>query len=59
MEEEKVSIKDFVLIKLLASGSHGKVFLSKKKNTKQYFAMKVIEKEKIKEKNCMDTIINE
>ena len=54
-----MTINDFLLIKSLASGGYGKVILSKKKNTKDFFAVKVLEKEKMKQKNCIDTVMNE
>ena len=57
--EKKVTINDFLLIKSLASGAFGKVILSRKKNTKDMFAIKVLEIEKMKEKNCQDTVMNE
>jgi len=47
------------LIKSLASGAYGKVILSRKKNTKDMFAIKVLEIEKMIEKNVEDTIMNE
>ena len=43
----------------MASGGFGKVILARKKNTKDYFAVKVLEKEKMKQKNCIETVINE
>ena len=46
--EKKVTINDFLLIKSLASGAFGKVILSRKKNTKDMFAIKVLEIEKMK-----------
>jgi microtubule-associated serine/threonine kinase len=48
-----------LLIKSLASGAYGKVILSRKKNTKDMFAIKVLEMDKMREKNVVDTIINE
>lgn len=50
--EARVTINDFLLIKSLASGAYGKVILSRKKNTKDMFAIKVLEIAKMKEKNC-------
>jgi serine/threonine protein kinase len=41
--EKKITINDFLLIKSLASGAFGKVILSRKKNTKDMFAIKVLE----------------
>jgi hypothetical protein len=46
--DQKVTINDFLLIKSLASGAFGKVILSRKKNTKDIFAIKVLEIEKMK-----------
>jgi serine/threonine protein kinase len=57
--EEKVTINDFLLIKSLASGAFGKVILSRKKNTKEFFAIKVLDIQKMKQKNCQETIMNE
>jgi serine/threonine protein kinase len=54
-----VTINDFILIKSLASGAYGKVILSRKKNTKDMFAIKVLEIAKMIEKNVEDTIMNE
>jgi hypothetical protein len=48
----KVSINDFILLKSLASGAFGKVILSRMKNTNDMFAIKVLEIEKMKQKNC-------
>lgn len=50
--EAKVTINDFLLIKSLASGAFGKVILSRKKNTKEFFAIKVLDIQKMKQKNC-------
>ena len=49
-----MTINDFLLIKSLASGAYGKVILSRKKNTKDMFAIKVLEIAKMKEKNCQE-----
>lgn len=57
--QDKVTINDFLLIKSLASGAYGKVILAKKKNTKDVFAIKVLEIAKMKAKNCAETIMNE
>ena len=46
--DRKVSINDFILLKSLASGAFGKVILSRKKNTNDMFAIKVLEIEKMK-----------
>lgn len=59
LDNTKVTINDFLLIKSLASGAYGKVILAKKKYTNDMFAIKVLEIEKMKAKNCQDTIMNE
>lgn len=46
-------------MKTLAAGAFGKVLLSRKKNTKDYFAIKVLEIAKMQQKNCVDTIMTE
>lgn len=57
--DSKASIQDFILIKSLAAGAYGRVILSRKKNTKDLFAIKVLDIEKMKEKGCVDTVLNE
>ena len=54
-----MSISDFILMKSLAKGGYGKVLLCRKKNTNDMFAIKVLDIEQIKTKNCVDTVINE
>ena len=39
------SIKDFEVIKPISKGAFGSVYLSKKKSTGEYFAIKVLKKE--------------
>jgi len=46
-------------MKTLSSGAYGKVILARKKNTKDIFAIKVLEKDKMVEKNVLEFIINE
>jgi serine/threonine protein kinase len=59
MDDKKISINDFLLLKSLASGAYGNVILSRKKNTKDMFAIKVLDIQKMKSKNCVDTVLNE
>ena len=49
---ERVSIKDFNLLRVIGTGSYGKVLLvSKKSDSSALFAMKVLKKSYIKQKN--------
>lgn len=54
-----ISIHDFILLKSLSSGAYGKVILARKKDTNDYFAIKVLDKEKMKEKNVIEFVMNE
>lgn len=54
-----MSIHDFILLKTLNKGAYGKVILARKKNTDDYFAIKVLDKQKMVEKNVIEFIINE
>ena len=47
------------MLKTISSGAYGKVILAKKKNTKDIFAIKVLEKEKMIQKNVIEYVINE
>lgn len=46
----RINIEDFKLIKGLGSGAYGKVCLVQKVSSKDYFAMKIIDREKTVEK---------
>ena len=54
-----MSINDFILLKTISKGAYGKVILARKKNTKDVFAVKVLEKDKMIEKNVTEYILNE
>lgn len=41
----KISIDDFQLIKVIGRGTFGKVFMVRKKDNTQIYAMKVLKKE--------------
>jgi serine/threonine protein kinase len=43
----------------VSKGAYGKVILARKKNTEDYFAIKVLDKQKMKEKNVIEFVINE
>ena len=51
---EKVTLDDFDLLKVLGKGSFGKVMQVKKKDTGEIFAMKVLQKDKVIEKNQLE-----
>ena len=55
----QISINDFILVKALSSGAYGKVILARKKNTDDFFAIKVLDKQKMMEKNVVEYVINE
>lgn len=48
---ETVGLDDFEVLKLVGQGAFGKVFQVQKKNTSEIYAMKVMRKDKIMEKN--------
>lgn len=50
-EVEKVGLEDFEIMKLVGQGAFGKVFQVRKKGTSEIYAMKVMRKDKIMEKN--------
>jgi serine/threonine protein kinase len=56
---DKMSIQDFILLKTISSGAYGKVILARKKATKDLFAIKVLDKEMMVEKNVADFVMNE
>lgn len=46
-------------MKAISKGAYGKVILARKKNTKDIFAIKVLEKDKMIEKNVIEYVLNE
>ena len=54
-----MSIEDFQIIQGLSSGAYGKVCLVKKKSTGDYFALKMIDREKTIAKAEEDYILSE
>lgn len=51
MEIQKVSIEDFEVLKVVGQGAFAKVYQVRKKGTSEIYAMKVMRKDKIVEKN--------
>lgn len=54
LKANNVTLKDFVLIKVLGKGSFGKVMLVRKRDSGGIFAMKVLEKENIIRRNQVE-----
>ena len=46
-------------MKTVSKGAYGKVILARKKNTDDFFAVKVLDKQKMVEKNVTEYVINE
>jgi len=57
--QKRVSIDDFQILKGLSSGAYGKVCLAKKKSSGDYFALKMIDREKTIAKDEEDYIMSE
>ena len=57
-EENPVILKDYILIKDIGEGNFGKVKLAKLKSTKEKFAIKILDKEKLKTQT-KSTLFNE
>jgi serine/threonine protein kinase len=65
-KKNKLNVNDFVIIKLIGKGSYGKVFLVRRNNTDEVYAMKVLKKKEMiykeqvvhvkTEKKIMETI---
>ena len=58
-QKEKVLIQDFIFLKTLSSGAFGKVILARKKSTQDLFAIKILDKKLMIEKNVADFVMNE
>ncbi|EAR88137.2 Serine/Threonine kinase domain protein (macronuclear) [Tetrahymena thermophila SB210] len=50
MPQEKINLEHFEFIKCIGTGSFGKVYLVKKKQTEDLYAMKILRKDQIKNK---------
>lgn len=54
-----VKLDDFDRVKTLGTGSFGRVMLSQKKETKEYYAMKILEKQKVVKLKQVEHTLNE
>lgn len=50
---KKISMDDFTLVTVIGRGSFGKVFLAKKKDSGQPYAMKILKKDQLIKKNLL------
>jgi len=55
----KVGIDDFIKLKVVGKGAFGKVYLVKKKDNDQVFAMKMLNKKEIKERDEIEHTLSE
>ena len=51
MNDKRLSIDDFELLKLIGKGSYGRVLLVRKKDTSELLALKILKKSFLVEKN--------
>ena len=58
-EKKDICLEDFELLKVLGEGSYAKVVLAQKKDNKKYYAIKILKKDKIIEKNQLTHTIAE
>jgi serine/threonine protein kinase len=49
--QSKISKDDFKIVKVIGRGTFGKVFMVKKKDTMQVYAMKVLKKQQVTQRN--------
>jgi len=57
--QEKVTIEDFTLHKVVGTGNLGKVMLVSKKDTGEYYAMKILNKEHVVQQDETEHILTE
>lgn len=56
---QQASIKDFTLIKVLGTGTYGKVLLVQHKQNQKYYAMKILKKDEIRKKKQVSHTMTE
>lgn len=59
LNKKSITLDDFEIIRLLGKGEYGKVLLVQKKVTKQLYAMKILKKRLIQEKNQVNHTLSE
>ncbi|OBA28961.1 hypothetical protein HANVADRAFT_50915 [Hanseniaspora valbyensis NRRL Y-1626] len=55
-KKKKISLDDFMLLKVLGKGNFGKVLLAQSKNSDQLCAIKVLKKEQLLKNNDMESV---
>lgn len=55
----KATLKDFTILRYIGKGACGKVFLVKKKDSEQLYAMKTMRKDFLLDKEIVDLIVQE
>ena len=59
LRDSTLTIDDFELIKVIGTGSYGKVILSKKRDNNQIYAIKTLKKKHLIKKNQVEHTIAE
>ena len=54
MPGQKISMDDFELLKVIGRGAFAKVLLVRKTNNGKFYAMKILKKQQLLEKNLME-----
>ena len=57
--EKKVNLEDFEFIGLLGQGAYGRVFMAKKKNSGKFYAIKVLQKQRILQEKKQHEVFRE
>ncbi len=57
--QNPIKLDDFDRVKTLGTGSFGRVMLSLQKDTKEYYAMKILDKQKVVKLKQVEHTLNE